>query len=76
MGADLYDPQRAEALEIDLPLPPSTVGLQGMSGEKSGNHGTGKEDNPWLFIRERARTKGKHDADHSISDRLLGIADV
>ena len=72
MGADLYDPQRAEALEIYLPLPPSTVGLQGMSGKKSGNHGTGKEDNSWLFLRERGRKKGKHDAEHSISDRLLG----
>jgi hypothetical protein len=59
---------------MEIYLPPSTVGLQGMSGEKSGNHGTGKEDNSWLFIRERARTKGKHDAEYSISDRLLGYS--
>jgi hypothetical protein len=44
-----------------------------MSGEKSENYGTGKEDNSWPCIRELARTKGKPDADHSISDRLLGI---
>jgi hypothetical protein len=74
MGADLYDPQRAEALEIDLPLSPSAVGLQGMSREKNGHHGTGKEDNAWPCIRERARTKGKPDANHSISDRLLDDA--
>jgi hypothetical protein len=42
-----------------------------MSGEKSGNHGTGKEDNCWLFIRELARTKEKHDANYSMPDRLL-----
>jgi hypothetical protein len=45
-----------------------------MSGEKSGNYGTGKEDNSWPCIRERARTKGKQDANHSISDRLLETA--
>lgn len=71
MGADLYDPQRAEALEVHLPPPPSTLGLQGMRGGKSGSHGTGKEDNFWPFIRELARRKGKHDADPSMSDRLL-----
>jgi hypothetical protein len=39
MGADLYDPQRAEALE-GYPLPTSSLGLQGRSGGKSGHHGT------------------------------------
>jgi len=76
MGADLYDPQYAEALEGHLALPPSAVGLQGMSGEKNGHHGTGKEDNAWPCIRELAQTKGKHDANQSISDRLLGISSV
>jgi len=44
MGADLYNPQRVEAL-ADHPLPTSALGLQGMSGGKNGIHGAGKEDN-------------------------------
>jgi|CXWL01.1.fsa_nt_gi hypothetical protein len=39
MGADLCDPQRAEALE-DHPPPTSAIGLQSMSGVKRGSHGT------------------------------------
>jgi hypothetical protein len=71
MGADLYDPQCVEALEVHVPLPPSAIGLQGMSGGKSGHHGAGKEGNAWPFIRDLARRKGKHDAGHSMSDRPL-----
>jgi len=44
-----------------------------MSGGKSRHHGTGKEDNAWPFIRDLARRKGKRDAGHSMSDRLLGF---
>lgn len=68
-GVVLYDAQPPEALDHH-PTPRGLLAA-GVGRVKSGEYGFKEEGNPWPSIRGLAVRKGKHDADLSMSDRVL-----